>query len=773
MSDVFGLSGSRVGRYEVQSVLGSGGMGVVYDAIDPSLGRHVALKVLPPQLVADRSRLNRFVQEARSASALNHPNVVSIYEIGHDSANGRDVHFIAMELIDGETLRNVIAGERMTPSRAAEVTAQIADVAASAHASGIVHRDLKPENVMLTRNGHVKVLDFGLAKLAERALSSSEDSATAVQETASGAILGTAGYMAPEQARGQRADHRADIFAIGCILYEMLSGKRAFRASSPVETLNEIITKDPPPVKGLPPEYDRILRKSLAKEPDARYQTAKDMALDLRAAAAGPQRRALNVKTLFAVAIAAVVLGALWPLVTTRRAERVAPAATNTAPSIAVLPFQTAQPADAWIGVGMADSIITRLTRVHELVVRPTSAVLDAQTNNPAADLNVEHLVEGRVLREGDRIRINAQLTDVGEKRVLWADTFYATSQELLTAQDDISERVASALLNQLTSSQRVSIRQRETDNPEAYRLYVEGRYLTSQLTPAGVKEAVEKLRKATTLDPRYARAHVALARALSISAARAGDEWLEAKRSIETALRLEPDLPEAVAVKAANDFWNDWDRDVEPLFQRALRLSPSDPDIHHMYAWFLMAMGRFEESSRELSRTRQLDPRNVSAESDVGLCLYMARQYPAALTHLRQVVERNPTYPWAQLFLARALTAAGQGGEAARLVAPTIATTRGMIAEFVVEAARGQAVAGDMTTARKTLAPLYSQPWVSRYELAAAEMSLGDRDRAIQLLHEAVEQRDKWVSWIKVDPRFDPLRQDPRFASILKLAGF
>src|SRR5712692_3405788 len=601
-------SGTRLGRYEIRSKLGAGGMGEVYLAQDTKLDRKVALKILPAEVAANQERMRRFVQEAKAAAALNHPNIAHIYEIGE----GNGVNFIAMEFIDGQTLRQYTHGRQADLPKLLRHLQQVAEGLAKAHAAGVVHRDLKPDNVMITRDGHAKILDFGLAKLIEPQQTSIptsdavSEAATAIlqQHSSPGVVLGTVGYMSPEQAQGRtnEIDGRSDIFSFGCILYEAVTGHKAFAGKDAIDTLNKIIREPVRPVSEFRPDAPnhlrRIVRVCLAKDPEERYQTIKDVAIELRelrrelAGAEGiditvpaPSTAATSLgsagsaapassgatqptpsssaeyivsgikqhKLAAAIAVLALIIGVIGlGLYLHARNPEVA------IESIAVLPFvnQNRAPDTEYLSDGLTESIINSLTQLPSLRVSPRSSVFqykgkDTDPIKIGHDLGVRAVLTGRLLQRGDSLMVSAELLDVRDNKQVWGEQYNRKLADALAVQQEISREITDRLRLRLSGEEQKQLTRRDTSNPDAYAFYLKGRYYWNKRTPDNLRKAIEQFQLAADKDPNYALAYVGLADCYSLLEFYAGTPASEtspkAKAFAERALQLDNSLAEEI----------------------------------------------------------------------------------------------------------------------------------------------------------------------------------------------------------------------------------
>ena len=600
-------AGTRLGPYEIHSLIGAGGMGEVYRARDPRLGRDVAIKVLPES--AGGPHLRRFEQEARAVAALSHPNVLAIYDVGVGTPP-----YLVTELLDGETLR-----ERMTRSRLAlgailDTARQFLAGLAAAHARGIVHRDLKPDNIFLTRDGVVKILDFGLAKSVVAAVSSELD-ATQAAMTVEGAIMGTVGYMAPEQVRGAAVDHRSDIFAVGAVLYEMSTGDRAFRGDSPADTMSAILREQPPEAPlsgGVPPALARIIQRCLEKSPEQRFQSAQD----LRFALEGLSQTDVSVRT---------------------------PSPDDNASSIAVLPFadMSAQRDQAYFCEGMAEEIINALARVEGLRVAPRTSTFQVHSTTVdlgqlADALGVRHLLEGSVRTAGQRLRVTAQVVDVRHRRAVWSDRFDGELADVFDIQETIASRIVSALKARLVGGASVErLRRQYTPSVEAYHAYLQG--LHHRYTTYDLVESLRWFERAAELDPGYADAHVGVAYVSAVLANFAFLSPIEARMksraAIAKAMAIDANLPVAHAALGwwtALHEWN-WSR-AEQVFQHALSLDDSCIEAHAFYGLLCGTLQRQDDVAAHMSRLVQLDPLSPWTHGVSALAYHTIGRHDVAL---------------------------------------------------------------------------------------------------------------------------------------------
>ncbi len=775
--------GRRVRSYEVLSRIGAGGMGEVYRAKDTKLGREVALKVLPEEFAREPGRLKRFEQEARSASALNHPNIITVYDIDeHDSTP-----YIAMEFIEGETLREILIGGPIPTKRLIHLATQMADGLAKAHSAGIVHRDLKPENVMVTRDGFVKLLDFGLAKLTHEALADgadgSEETTMTRELTREGVIVGTLGYMSPEQATGRAVDHRSDQFSFGAVLYEMATGEIAFKRGTAAETLAAIIEGEPRPIAQVNPKVPAQLRviveRCLSKEPGDRYESTRDLANELerfREIRLEPPA-ALTRRTALAgvAALAAVGLAALLALNVGDLRDRVlGEAGPSRIDSLAVLPLAnlSGDPAQEYFVDGITEALITDLAKISGLKVIARNSSMrykdtDKSISEIARELRVDAVIAGSVLRSGKQVRVTAQLIEAETDQYLWADSFDRELRDILALYSDVARAIAQEIDVALTPGESTRLATTRRVDPEAYELYVQGRYHFNR-RPDGLKKANELFQHAVGVDPSFTQAHAALAYSYSFLSnfyvLPAAEAFSKAKAAALKAQELDDTLTdtEKAIVAVRWQFERDWPG-VDRALARALEMSPGDPELHIWRAVRLSMTGRHDEAVTEIRRSQELDPYASSSWYQVGRLLYHARRYDQAIQELREMVERHPANPVCRMYLSFSYLQKGMLAEAVEH------------ADEIVELSDRPlqwrtyvyATAGKEDRARKMLQDL-ERKQLSTGWIAAVHLALGDEDSALAWLEKAYEAYDGWLLELH-DPIWDPLRDDPRFEDLLR----
>ena len=767
--------GSRLGPYEVLALLGSGGMGEVYRARDTRLRREVAVKILHSQ---DRDRLRRFEQEALAASALNHPNIVVVYDVGSEGGTA----YVVLELLDGQTLRERLATGALPESKAIGYGVQIANALAAAHDKGIVHRDLKPENIFVIRDGSVKVLDFGLAKLTHREEPDGPltNVPTLTADTNPGVVMGTVGYMSPEQVRGNPADARSDLFAFGVILYEMLTGRRAFSGASAAETSSAILRDEPPPLspESAPSPLERVIRRCLEKSPEERFQSARDLAFALgesSSSSAGvggvarqvpPVRKArfAVVAGLLVLALAAAVgINAGW---IRERLGGIGGAAGIR--SLAVLPLQnlSGDPGQDYFADGMTDALTASLAQIHSVrVVSRTSAMLYKGSKKPlreiARDLHVDAVVEGSFARSGDRVRITAQLIRAQTDAHFWAKSFERQLGDILTLQGEIARAIAEQIEAELTVDERNRLAAGRPVVAKAYEAYLLGRFSLDKGTEEGMRDALQQFNRALEIQNDYAAAYAGIATYYAIlpfySSLSPAEVFPKARAAAEKSVQLDDRLAEAHASLAYIRAYYEWDwAAAEREFRRALDLSPSFADAHFSYSRFLAASGRMEEAVAEIRRAEELDPRSLSLKANTSLLSYFQGHYDDALTHLLELSRADSTLSVAQWGIGLSYEQKGMGPDALASLERAAKLSESL--NVRASLAHAYALFGAPAKARQILSMLTER---------------SERDRAFEWLERAYQERSTVLAYLRLDPRLAPLRSDPRYADLVRRLGF
>jgi eukaryotic-like serine/threonine-protein kinase len=670
--------GEVIGHYRIESLIGVGGMGEVYLARDERLGRKAALKLLPDSLTIDETQLSRFKNEARTASALNHPNILTVYEIGAEG----NVQFIATEFIEGVTLRAALASGKMSAHKALEIAVQVGSALAAAHDAGVVHRDIKPENIMLRPDGYIKVLDFGIAKLTEQRPASDDQSVESTTlQTRPGLVLGTAHYMSPEQARGQKVDARSDIWSLGVVLYEIVTGSPPFHGETPSDCIAAILTAEPAPLSTISPDVpaklESILQKGLRKNSDERYQTIKEMLAELRTLKAKLEaesslshtrahaesiinkikrhRRGVLV-TLVAALLAAVAVACFFFFF--------GPAASANEKSIAVLPFEnrSEETANAYFADGVQDEILTRLSKLADLKVISRTSVMQYKTGGArnlreiGHELGISHVVEGSVQRTANRVRVNVQLLDARTDAHLWAQTYDRDLADVFAIQSEIAQAIAEQLQAKLSPKDKEAIMERPTKDLAAYDLYLQAKELMSErhksVDASRYREnylnAVQLLDQAIARDPAFLLAHCQLAYLHDLiywfGVDHTETRLALAEASLKAAIQLQPDSGETHLAQAIHFYWGyrNYDRARQELAS-AERTLPNNSRIFSFLGFIDRRQGRWDEAIRNLERAVDLDPRNVTALLDLGAVYFNLRRYGEALAMYNRALAVEP----------------------------------------------------------------------------------------------------------------------------------
>jgi len=745
--------GSRLGPYEIVDAVGAGGMGEVYRAVDVRLGREVAVKLLPAEVADQPERRQRFEREARAVGSLNHPNLLTLFDVGEAAG----APFLVTELLSGETLRQRLSKGRLDNATALRLGAATARGLAAAHSRGVVHRDLKPENLFVTADGHLKILDFGLARF-DVAVAPDLPTMPGDALTVDGVLLGTPAYMAPEQIRGQPVDARTDLFALGVVLFEMLVGRHPFHGGRIEETLVAILHETPPELTqdgALSPPLRRLLGRCLARDPARRAASAHDLALELEEIAAEATSSSGT------------------------------PVETRTTPglSLAVLPFanRTGDAGAEFLCDGLAEQILNSLARLPGLRVLARATCFRfreraSESLEVGRELGVGVVVSGRVFQVAGRLVVRAELTDVGDGVQLWGGQFDRPVDDLLAVQDEIGQEVVRALGSHFQSSRQPRVERPATENPRAYEAHLRGRYLLNRRTVESMRQAVQLFEAAVEIDPRFPLAWAGLADALLLLSRYGAEQprklMPQAREAALRALELDEELAEAHVSLGQVIWYYDWDLTAaERELKRGIALNPNYAQAHHWLAFDLAEIGRTAEAEASIARALELDPLSLIILANSGTVAYFARQFEEAIARTSRALDLEPGFVVALQWRSRALAMLDRFDEAIADLRRCDARSPNepeTLATLAYMLARSGAT-DDAHELIRRLDAMRDQRYVSPYYRAVAYAGLDDREALFESLQAAIDERNDWVVAIRAEPAFDLHRDLPRFASLVE----
>ena len=787
------MLGQKFGHYLIEQKLGEGGMGVVYRARDEKLQRDVALKFLEALPTGSSASHERVLQEARAISALNHPNICTVYEVGE--IDGKP--YIAMEFVEGRPLTMEIPATGIGLEQVERYGMQLADALGHAHSRGIIHRDLKSANVIVTPQGRLKVLDFGISRRLEPGKGSDETTRFDQSWESQHTFTGTLPYVAPEVLKGEEGDARSDIWSLGVLLYEMASGRRPFRGATAFELSAAILRERVPMITPpLPPILQSVIDRCLDKDPGQRYQSAGEVRAALEAATTssrtheyfsvlaqreGEAQRQHTARNLVILVLAAIVAGGIGYWFYGKSAAKRKHVMVGAIQSIAVLPLEnlSGDPTQDYFADGMTDALITELSQIKKLrVISRTSVMQYKHTQKSlqeiAQELNVDALVEGSVVHSGDRVRISAKLYQTNVEGALWADNFERKFTDVLALQSDVATAIARGIQVELSQPEASELARSRTVIPEAYEAYLKGRYESAKRTPEGLRAALSFFQTAAAKDPTFAAAYAGLAvtymNLSNYQMSPAADVMPQAQQAAEKSLALDDRLAEAHAALAAIRFYGLERSGIENEFLKAIALNPGYAQGLHWYALFLAAEGRKEESITEIKLAREIDPRSLIINANVGWCYYLAGNYDKAVEAEKDTLRQDPSFGVAYGYLSQAYLEKGLFNEAIDAARNFVSLAPGDVSRRA-ELAAAYGRAGRKKEAQEILSAfskLKDGQYISAYDWAMAYSGLGDKQETLDWLQKAYQERNGRLVNLGAHPQFAFLRNDPAFQELL-----
>jgi eukaryotic-like serine/threonine-protein kinase len=753
-----------VGKFQILDLLGSGGMGRVYRARDKVLGRTVALKLLSAELANNQQWINRFVHEARAASAISHPNIAHIYEFGEENSS----YFIAMEYVDGQTLRKSISGRELEIKDAISISVQLADALSVAHAAGIVHRDIKPENIIVQSGNHIKILDFGIAKLSPT--KELDSTAPTLVETTPGTLLGTVDYMSPEQARGLEVDFGSDLWSLGVVFYEMIAGSLPFKSDTLVDTIASILNRAPVPLTTLVPAIDsdleQLINRTLEKRREKRLASASIFRDEL-----------LRIQTAKNYETSKTRHSTQGRTYRRKRKESVN--------SIAILPLQnlSGDTESEYLSDGITETIINSLSQSTILKVMAASTVFRYKSRQMSPvqvgkELGVKFVLTGRLQQRGEKLLVSVELVNVKDGSQLWGQRYNFSSSALIEMQEIISREIFEQLSTRLMNENRGRLTKRYTEDSEAYQLYLKGRYYWNKRSPEGIKRSITFYDRAIERDPGYALAYAGLADSYAllsgfISVLPPSTALPKAKAAAMRAIELDENLAEAHAslALAKMRFDRDWNG-AESEFRRAIELNPNYATAHHWYSVFLRALGRFDEAISEARKAQELDPLSLIINIDVGLGYYYAGRYEEAIAQYKNTIEIDNSFAQSFICLGWAyveMELYTEAFECYRKAEEILGSS------LPVEIGHLYACTGRRDEALRLLEEIENeakQRYMPPSDLSVIYCALRRNSDAIRCLQKAFEENDPGIIWVKVDPMLKPLGDEEEYKELLRLIG-